>query len=502
MELINCIAGVIMSRTAVVFSDRVKNFWGEFGELEEFCKGISIDDYNECILQEKGKRYGYIAETILERDRLAQNVLDLSIAQMLFPSFGALLRRYTGYGACILNASKLELQSFDMAKMLKAYKLLNVLFVTDDTASFFQTEYFCDNRLLAYLNSRDDCFVPKGISRNENNTIVLDTEFIDKGAMDKAAADVIREAKLYNASIYILGENNKSLQAKVSASGIPWEMKKNPPSGVIEEPDKYITMDDLIIPARQKDMLGQICNHVRYGEKVYKGWGMETKYRYGKGVPVLFEGPPGTGKTMAAHVLSNMLDIPLYKVDLSQVADKYIGETEKHLQKIFDFADENQMLLFFDEADAIFGRRSEVKDSKDRYANMEISYILQRIEQYDGIAILASNLSENIDSAFIRRMKYLVDFPMPDKDMRLQIWKNGFSKGVPKDDIDYEYLAESFELAGGNIKNIILTATFLAAGRNENVGMGHIFEGIKNEYHKYNKKMTVGDFGKYGYMLL
>jgi SpoVK/Ycf46/Vps4 family AAA+-type ATPase len=160
------------------------------------------------------------------------------------------------------------------------------------------------------------------------------------------------------------------------------------------------------------------------------------------------------------------------------------------------------MLLFFDEADAIFGRRSEVKDSKDRYANMEISYILQRIEQYDGIAILASNLSENIDSAFIRRMKYLVDFPMPDKDMRLQIWKNGFSKGVPKDDIDYEYLAESFELAGGNIKNIILTATFLAAGRNENVGMGHIFEGIKNEYHKYNKKMTVGDFGKYGYMLL
>jgi SpoVK/Ycf46/Vps4 family AAA+-type ATPase len=184
------------------------------------------------------------------------------------------------------------------------------------------------------------------------------------------------------------------------------------------------------------------------------------------------------------------------------VADKYIGETEKHLQRVFEFADENETLLFFDEADALFGKRSEVKESKDRYANMEISYILQRIEQFDGIAILATNIRENMDSAFIRRMKYIVDFPMPDKDMREQIWRNGFSGRVPMGDIDFDYLAGQFEFSGGNIKNIILTATFLAAGRNEKVEMSHIFESVENEYFKYNKKMTIKDFGKYGYMLL
>jgi SpoVK/Ycf46/Vps4 family AAA+-type ATPase len=216
----------------------------------------------------------------------------------------------------------------------------------------------------------------------------------------------------------------------------------------------------------------------------------------------LFAGPPGTGKTMAAHVLSNMLDIPLYKIDLSQVADKYIGETEKHLRKIFDFADENELILFFDEADSLFGKRSEVKDSKDRYANMEISYILQRVEQFNGVAILATNLRENMDSAFIRRMKYVIEFPMPNKDMREQIWKNSFSENVPTGNIDYEFLSEKFELSGGNIKNIILTATFLAAGKNEAVGMIHILEAVKNEYYKYNKEMTIEDFGKYGYMFL
>jgi SpoVK/Ycf46/Vps4 family AAA+-type ATPase len=143
-----------------------------------------------------------------------------------------------------------------------------------------------------------------------------------------------------------------------------------------------------------------------------------------------------------------------------------------------------------------------VKEAKDRYANTEISYILQRIEQFDGIAILATNLRENMDSAFIRRMKYIVDFQMPDKEMREQIWRNGFSESVPRGDLDYDFLAEQFELSGGNIKNIILTATFMAAGRNERVEMSHIFESVENEYYKYSKKMTVEDFGKYGYMLL
>jgi AAA+ superfamily predicted ATPase len=576
---------------------------------------------------------------------------------MLYPSFGALLRRYTGYGACVENGYRLEEHAeSEMEEMLTAYRLLSVLFETDNSASFFQTEHFCDNRILAFLNGQDDCFLPQGVklqleenyidnlninipfeseltfaiqngtafgivtkdktidtaivslcaAKAKKNMIFFNSDFIDKNTWDKMIGQLIRESKFYNAGIFISGINEQIsktkinlLQMKAEENNILWgvgvsmevsreiklmciqnmdiffvdnperserirrwkelfiengfkgadwtpeelandigtkysldliqqkqiinfirkrsgkvpakkeigiECRKllgiNVPFGTLEEPDEQITMDDLIVPPKQKEILERVCNHIRYEERVYTEWGMEAKYRYGKGVPVLFAGPPGTGKTMAAHVLSNMLDIPLYKIDLSQVSDKYIGETEKHLQKIFDCADENHMLLFFDEADALFGKRSEVKEAKDRYANTEISYILQRIEQFDGIAILATNLRENMDSAFIRRMKYIVDFQMPDKEMREQIWRNGFSEGVPRGELDYDFLAKQFELSGGNIKNIILTATFMAAGRNERVEMSHIFESVENEYYKYSKKMTVEDFGKYGYMLL
>jgi SpoVK/Ycf46/Vps4 family AAA+-type ATPase len=588
MKFINCIAGVIMTRTAIVFSkDENLDFWGEHVELEKFCSGIMLEDYRECMEQENAKRYKYIVHNILGDNLLAQNVLDMSIAQMLFPAFGALLRRKTGYATNIANAARL--QGYDgsfehsplIGEMYEAYKLLSVLYNTDDSASFFQTEHFCDNRILAFINGQDDCFLTKGavicfaignrdekdklpftiskfpfgiVARDDETCLNLATNFANmidrnlvcynagfaaKNTIDKIVRRLIREAKFYNAIIFVSGFDEKMCKTIIDAlcyntksNDIKWgigiskkhlqslnladlgnvelyydkNIKKlraiEAPSGVIVDPDEYIRMDDIVIPSRQKEMLYYVCNHVKYESKVYSEWGMDTKYRYGKGTPVLFAGPPGTGKTMAAHVLSNMLDIPLYKIDLSQVADKYIGETEKHLRKIFDFADENELILFFDEADSLFGKRSEVKDSKDRYANMEISYILQRVEQFNGVAILATNLRENMDSAFIRRMKYVIEFPMPNKDMREQIWKNSFSENVPTGNIDYEFLSEKFELSGGNIKNIILTATFLAAGKNEAVGMIHILEAVKNEYYKYNKEMTIEDFGKYGYMFL
>ncbi|MBQ6886965.1 MAG: ATP-binding protein [Lachnospiraceae bacterium] len=227
---------------------------------------------------------------------------------------------------------------------------------------------------------------------------------------------------------------------------------------------------------------------------------MEKKFSYGRNVSALFVGAPGTGKTMAVHVLSSMLNLPLYKIDLSQVVDKYIGETEKKLEEIFNLAEKSNTILFFDEADSIFGKRSEVNDSKDRYANTEVSYILQRIEQYDGIVILASNYKKNIDEAFMRRMRYLVEFPIPDVETRKEIWRSSFTEQVPKEELDFDFLAENFELSGGIIKNIVLNAIFSAAQQGKEVEMIHILESLKNEKAKIGKPMIKKDFAKYEYL--
>lgn len=164
---------------------------------------------------------------------------------------------------------------------------------------------------------------------------------------------------------------------------------------------------------------------------MYDEWNLESRYSYGKNVSALFYGPPGTGKTMAVHVIANMLNLPLYRIDLSQVVDKYIGETEKRLEEIFNAAEKNNTVLFFDEADAIFGKRSDVHEAKDKYANTEVSYILQRIEQYDGIVILATNYRKNIDEAFMRRIRYVVEFSLPDARLRKELWKSSFSDEIP-----------------------------------------------------------------------
>lgn len=271
--------------------------------------------------------------------------------------------------------------------------------------------------------------------------------------------------------------------------------------GELIAPNPEISIDKLVLSADKKEILYKICNHEWYRDQVLREWGMEKQYIYGNGTAALFTGPPGTGKTMAAYVISNMLGLPLYKIDLSQIADKYIGETEKHLEKVFHYAQSNHVILFFDEADAIFGKRSEVKDAKDRYANNEVSYILQRIEQYDGIVLLTTNLKNNIDSAFMRRMKYVIHFAMPDEKERLAIWEKGFPKELPVGEIDLEFLARQFELSGGNIKNIILTAAFDAAGEKVPIGMKHLLTAVRYEYAKYNKIMTPQEFGEYEPMM-
>jgi len=245
---------------------------------------------------------------------------------------------------------------------------------------------------------------------------------------------------------------------------------------------------DIVLPRDKVDLLREICNQVEHRHRVYDQWGFGKKMARGKGLSVLFTGSPGTGKTLAAEVMANELGLDLYKIDLSGVVSKYVGETEKNLEEIFKEAETSNGILFFDEADALFGKRTQISDAHDRYANIEVSYLLQKMEEYEGIVILATNLRENMDDAFTRRIKFVVEFPFPDEKSRLQIWKGHFPKDAPVNkNINYQYLAEHFPLSGGNIANIVLNSAFLASDIGSDIDMDRIIHGTKREYEKVGK---------------
>jgi AAA+ superfamily predicted ATPase len=246
--------------------------------------------------------------------------------------------------------------------------------------------------------------------------------------------------------------------------------------------------DDLVLPESTLDQLRQICSHVRHRHLVLGEWRFERKLSYGKGLSALFAGPSGTGKTMAAEVIANDLQLDLYKIDLAAVVSKYIGETEKNLAKIFKEAEASNAILFFDEADALFGKRTKISDAHDRYANIETSYLLQKMEAYEGMTVLATNLRENIDDAFTRRLRFLVDFPFPDAERRQQIWQLHFPVEAPiSRQIDFAWLGRQLQITGGNIKNIALSAAFLAAEDGGEIAMEHVLRGAKREFEKMGK---------------
>lgn len=256
--------------------------------------------------------------------------------------------------------------------------------------------------------------------------------------------------------------------------------------------------DDLILPEESKELLKEISRQNRYRSKVYGEWKFGTRFAYGMGTALLFAGSPGTGKTMAAQVLAHEMDIELFRVDLSTVVSKYIGETEKNLNLIFEEAKKSYCILFFDEADVLFGKRTEVKDSQDKYSNMEAAFLLQKMEEYDGISILATNFQQNIDEAFKRRLRYIIEFSMPTLQERKKMWQNVFPLEVPLEDgIDYGFLAERFELTGSNIKNIAVNAAFLAASENTEVGMKQLIKALRNEYKKSGKRLTKEELEQY-----
>lgn len=264
--------------------------------------------------------------------------------------------------------------------------------------------------------------------------------------------------------------------------------------GLAERIESRAEWDDLILPAAQLSLLSDLANHVRESWRVSEAWGWKSKSPRGLGAAALFSGPSGTGKTFAAEVIANRLALDLYRIDLSQVVSKYIGETEKNLSRIFSAAEDGGAILLFDEADALFGKRSEVKDSHDRYANVEVSYLLQRMEAYRGLAILTSNQKSALDSAFLRRLRYVVQFPFPDAAARAAIWARIFPDATPVEGLDPARLAR-MNLSGGSIRSVALNASFLAAGSNGPVTSQHILSAARREYAKLEKPFTSAEFG-------
>ena len=253
------------------------------------------------------------------------------------------------------------------------------------------------------------------------------------------------------------------------------------------------TWNDIVLPDDQIHLLRQITDQVRQRGIVYEEWGFRQKLNRGLGIMALFAGESGTGKTMSAEVIANDLNLNLYRIDLSGVVSKYIGETEKNLRRLFDAAEDGGAILFFDEADALFGKRSQVKDSHDRYANIEINYLLQRMESYQGLAILSTNRRSNLDDAFVRRLRFIVNFPVPDTSDRQRIWQKIFPEMTPTRDLDYHRLAQ-FKLTGGSINNIALNAAFLAARDRSPIMMSHILGATRAEFLKMDRLINENAF--------
>jgi ATP-dependent 26S proteasome regulatory subunit len=260
--------------------------------------------------------------------------------------------------------------------------------------------------------------------------------------------------------------------------------------------------EDLVVPADALEQLREIRNAVRFRARVHGDWGFESKFSLGRGLTVLFSGPSGTGKTMSVEVLAGDLDLDLYKIDLSQVVSKYIGETEKNLAQIFREAESANCILLFDEADALFGKRSEVKDAHDRYANIEINYLLQRMEEYEGIVVLTTNMAKNLDPAFMRRIQHTIEFPLPDERQRELLWSKVFPVATPRAaDLDLAFLARRFKLSGAHIKNVALGSAFMAAANGGVVDMAHVVTALRREYRKMGKLASRSEFGAYGHLV-
>lgn len=382
--------------------------------------------------------------------------------------------------------------------------------ITEENIKEIGEKYFYSE----FVRKANDCFVPtilctgSNIKFNHKSIFKIELpqisrserEAVWKGFSDMydIPLDAVRHSLYYNLTASEISEAVSLMRNRTDCSMAPLEWSKvcisiqkqkcDANLGNIIFPE--ITIDDVKMQENDKEVFLQALYYAKYGHLIYQDEKINHIYSYGRALSILFNGPSGTGKTMTAHAFANALGVPLYHIDLSQIADKYIGETEKHLENVFRYAEMTHMVLFFDEADAILGKRTLISDGNDRHSNMNVAYILQRIEHYDGIVILATNLKNNIDSAFIRRIKYIIQFELPDNDMRRQIWENCLPEKNNLSGDELHQIADRFKLSGGNIKNIVLSACVIAQNDSEPVGIKHIVRAAAQEYKKIGRLLT------------
>jgi len=323
--------------------------------------------------------------------------------------------------------------------------------------------------------------------------------------LDSAIAECARRFRFEKETIGAICSELKALPGAVTAADLTAACRAELSADIGDLAGRVTPRfdnEELILPHKQHALFAEILKAMQSLTEVHYVWGTGRAWNEG-GISVLFAGPPGTGKTMAAEILSIKLDLPMYRIDLSQVVNKYIGETEKNLKRVFDAADVSDMILFFDEADALFGRRTEVSDAHDRYANLEISYLLERMERLQGLAILATNRKRDLDEAFLRRLRYVVDFPLPDARERKRIWRQVIPEHVDASQVEVDFLAEQFPLAGGNIRSIVFNACLQCAdgsarhGSSGGLTMQAVIVAVKREYDKLNRTLSLEQYGSY-----
>jgi len=324
-------------------------------------------------------------------------------------------------------------------------------------------------------------------------------------AMEDAVAEAARRFRLQAKSIEAVGrlfaERSVPLTAENLAAVCAAEANLDL-DGLAQPVAPRFSPEELVLPAEQAAQFAEVRHAMQSLGAVHYRWGTARAWNEG-GIAVLFCGPPGTGKTMAAEALAAALDWPMFRVDLSQVVNKYIGETEKNLKRIFDAAERGDCLLFFDEADALFGKRTEVKEAHDRFANIEISYLLERMERFKGLAILATNRKKDLDEAFLRRLRFVIEFPMPGIDERRRIWRVVFPPAVDVTEIDFDFLARQFQLAGGSIRSIAFNACLRSAnkGKDPKVPMLDVLVAVRRELAKMDRAAGAELFGPYRHLL-
>ena len=444
-------------------------------------KELNLIDFDELALKDEGidilKLQGHLIRAVLNDGRILIRIADIEK----------------------LLANKNELKRFPVVYIFGKEKMPSELLHTD----------FCTMpKKLVLPDAEERLYIWKSLIKEEN--LKLSSDISVDALADTYGFSYSRIKKIVKqAALFVKTEKLDCIERKELLKVI-FRFNEANFKGLATEVHTSYVWDDIEMAASQRKRLLVACDRYRYRDRIDEKYGVAKRNAYGNGVSVLMYGAPGTGKTMAAQVVANELGLPLYRVDVSQIFSKYIGETEKNLGQIFEEAKKANVILFFDEADALFTKRTEVGDSNDRYANAETAYLLQKIEEHNGMTILATNLYHNFDSAFVRRITYVVHIDSPDEDTRMRLWKNTLPETCKfARDVDFEFLAEGFEISGSNIKSILQTAAYMAGARDFGGGkekeakitMEDIVVSLRYELEKLGRIIDSTDFKNYGVYL-